>query len=372
VAVHRTIVALAVIVVLTTAPRVPDRDGAAVGDERASAIARGARLFATEFLPQRGLGPLFNQPSCLGCHNTPSPGGTGPDGLGTVTRVGRLTPVGFDPMHGRGGPIARARSVSDPVYSCDLAPGIPAGANVTSVRNAPSLYGVGLIDAIPDEVIAAGVILRGGVLGRPHRIRSADGQERIGRFGWKAETVTLRQFVAEAFRNELGITNPLAPVDLMGRSEPGRRCVGESEGLEDDGRLVDAVTAFLAALPAPAAPIAIVARPGSVREDRLRRLPYAEPAAGQSRRAALFRPPAARPRPGSGRESRSRPGERPGLAYDALWGLGRRSRLLHDGRARSIGEAIRAHGGEAAPATRDFHRLSPKDRDELLAFLADL
>lgn len=38
----------------------------------------------------------------------------------------------------------------------------------------------------------------------------------------------------------------------------------------------------------------------------------------------------------------------------------------------AIGEAIRAHGGEATPAMRDFHRLSPKDREELVAFLADL
>jgi CxxC motif-containing protein (DUF1111 family) len=67
----------------------------------------------------------------------------------------------------------------------------------------------------------------------------------------------LRQFVAAAFRNELGITNPLAPVDLAGHAGPGRgRCVGENEDIEDDGSLVDAVTAFLVALPAPAASIA--------------------------------------------------------------------------------------------------------------------
>ena len=369
---YRTIVALAVLVVLTTVPRVPHRDGAAVGDERASAIARGARLFATEFSPQQGLGPLFNHPSCLGCHNTPSPGGTGPDGLGTVTRVGRLTPVGFDPMHGRGGPIARARSVSDPVYSCDLAPGIPAGANVTSVRNAPPLYGVGLIDAIPDEVIAAGAVLRGGVLGRPHRIRSADGQERIGRFGWKADTVTLRQFVAEAFRNELGITNPLAPVDLVGRSGPGRRCVGESEGVEDDGRLVDAVTAFLAALPAPAASIA--SGHGQALFARIGCDTCHTPSLPLGDRGVPLYSDLLLHDLGPDLDDKVVQGQARGRDWRTtpLWGLGRRSRLLHDGRALSIGEAIRAHGGEAAPAMRDFYRLSPKDRDELLAFLADL
>lgn len=151
---RRATVALALVVFLATAARGRDRQEA-VGDERAGALARGARLFAAEFAPDQGLGPLFNHTSCLGCHRNPSPGGTGPDGLGTVVRVGRLTAVGFDPMHDRGGPIARARSVSERGLPCDLAPGIPAGANLTSVRNAPALYGVGLIDAIADEVTGA-------------------------------------------------------------------------------------------------------------------------------------------------------------------------------------------------------------------------
>src|SRR6185312_5127706 len=151
---------------------------------------------------------------CAGCHATPAPGGMGPDGLGIATRVGRLTVSGFDPMTGRGGPIARARSVGDLGLTCDLAPGIPAGANVTSVRNAPDLRGDGLIDAIPDEAIAAGAVPRGnGVHGRANRVKGADGRERVGRFGWKSDTASLRQFVADAFRNELGITSPLAPVD---------------------------------------------------------------------------------------------------------------------------------------------------------------
>ena len=172
-----------------------------------------------------------------------------------MTRVGRLTASGFDPMRGLGGPIARARSVSERGLPCDLATGIPAGANITSVRNAPALYGVGLIDAIADEVIAANAIANGPVHGRAHRVRGADGRERINRFGWKADTATLRQFVAEAFRNELGITSPLAPVDLSRGAAGRRRCAGDHGGLEDDGSLLDAVAAFLAALP-PLAPIA--------------------------------------------------------------------------------------------------------------------
>ncbi len=55
-----------------------------------------------------------------------------------------------------------------------------------------------------------------------------------------------------------------------------------------------------------------------------------------------------------------------------LWGLGLRPRLLHDGRAHTIAEAIAAHGGEAAAARTRFAAISADDREALLAFLAGL
>ena len=108
-------------------------------------------------------------------------------------------------MIGRGGPFARAHSIAELGYACDLTPGVPAGANVTSVRNAPALFGDGLIEAIPDRVIiarAAAEKLK-GKLGTPNLVRGPDGRIRVGRFGWKADIATLNQFVAQALRNEL-------------------------------------------------------------------------------------------------------------------------------------------------------------------------
>jgi hypothetical protein len=179
-------------------------------------VAQGERLFALDFTPERGLGPLFNGTSCLTCHNTPSAGGMGVNGLATVLRVGRLHQTGFDPLVGQGGPMVRAHSVAELGQPCGLALGIPAGVNLTSIRNTPPLFGSGLIDALPDDAILVGAVPRGhGVHGRPHLVRDAQGRERVGRFGWKADTATLLQFVADAFRNELGLTNPLAPTDLL-------------------------------------------------------------------------------------------------------------------------------------------------------------
>jgi hypothetical protein len=167
-------------------------------------VAQGERLFALDFTPERGLGPLFNGTSCLTCHNTPSAGGMGVNGLATVLRVGRLRQTGFNPLVGQGGPIVRAHSVAELGQPCGLALGIPAGVNMTSIRNSLPLFGSGLIDALPDAVIMAGAVPRGhGVHGRPHLVRDAQGRERVGRFGWKADTATLLQFVADAFRNRV-------------------------------------------------------------------------------------------------------------------------------------------------------------------------
>src|SRR5262249_11872009 len=106
--------------------------------------------------------------------------------------------------------------------------------------------GLGLIDRIPDAVLRAGAATGKG---RAHIVRDALGNERIGRFGWKADTATLEQFVGEAFRNELGITNPIAPTDLV---SPSSGCGGQpSARLKDDGSVVRAVTAYIASMPPP-------------------------------------------------------------------------------------------------------------------------
>jgi CxxC motif-containing protein (DUF1111 family) len=301
-------------------------------------------------------------------------GGRGADGLATVLRVGHLTGDGFDPLLDRGGPVARTRSVAELGIACRLTPGIPAGANVTSVRNSPPLFGLGLIDTIPDDAILAGAIDHDdGVHGRPNIVRDPDANERVGRFGWKAATASLERFVAEAFRNELGITSRLAAIDSPApASDPADRCAGESDTPEDDGVLVEAVSAYVASLPAPR-PVAS----GSTGESVFQRTGCASchtpslPAAGGDIRLytdlllhdmgpalddAVVQESAA------GRDWRTTP----------LWGLSSRARFLHDGRARTLRAAILAHDGEAAHAVARFRELAGDELDELMTFLASL
>jgi CxxC motif-containing protein (DUF1111 family) len=318
---------------------------------------RGRVVFATTFTPAQGLGPLFNNTSCLGCHNTPVPGGGGLDGLATVLRIGQLTNAGFDPMLGRGGPLARAHAVSELGVPCPLSAGVPSGANATSVRNAPALFGDGRIDMIPDAVILAGAVARDdGIHGRPNLV---DG--RVARFGWKADTLNLRQFIGEAFRNELGLTTPIAPTDF----ESAGACGGDTGAPEVDGSIGADVFAYVANLPAP---------PPSRGDPTLfNRLGCGECHVASLGGVALysdlllhdmgralddgFTQAAA-----TGHDWRTAP----------LWGLSQRSRFLHDGRARSIEAAILAHSGEAEAVAQRFRALPATDRSALLAFLSTL
>ena len=367
-------VALGVLVAATAPELISVSLGGTAPSDPTGLKTRGAVLFVTRFTPEQGLGPLFNQNSCVGCHAVPNAGGTGPDGLGTATRVGRLSATGFDPMTDRGGPVARAHSVAEDGLPCDLTAGIPAGANVTSVRNASDLHGTGLIDAIPDEEIAAGAVPKGdGVRGRVHWVRDADGRERVGRFGWKADTVTLRQFVANAFRNELGITSPLAPADLTPAGPPGRRrCPGEGAGVEDDGSTVEAVTAFLAALPPPA-PRASFKR-GEALFGTVGCAACHTPSLADGRRRVPLYSDLLLHDLGPDLDDKVVQGRAGGRDWRTapLWGVGARPRLLHDGRAHTVEQAILVHGGEAAAARQRFRSLSQQEREALLTFLAGL
>ncbi len=329
---------------------------------------RGAALFRAQFTPEQGLGPLFNEQACSSCHLEPEVGGVGKGGLATVLRVGRLTDAGFDPMLGRGGPFARTHSVSELGVSCDRSAGIPAGANVTSVRNAPSLFGTGLVEAIPEAAIRAGAAQRrDGVSGRPNLVRGPDGRERVGRFGWKAETPTLEGFVAEALRNELGVTSLLAPA---GSLPAGRaRCPGESASPEASEDVVRALSAFVASLPAPEprghqpAGEAVFVQTGcnachvATLSRATRDVPlYSDLLLHDMGRALDDRVVQGTAR---GAEWRTAP----------LWGLSSRPRYLHDGRADSIDAAIVAHGGEASVSARRFAKLPEAERRALLDFL---
>jgi CxxC motif-containing protein (DUF1111 family) len=286
-------------------------------------------------------------------------------------RVGRLTDAGFNPMFGRHRIEAHDHAISELGVACDRAAGIPAGANVTSVRNTPPLFGSGLIDAIPDEVIRAGAVARAdGVRGRPNLVRGPDGREDVGRFGWKSDTPTLELFVAEAFRTELGVTSPLAPAGLLPAGTD--RCPGESSAPEIDRDDVRAVVAFVAGLPAPRPRSSHPA--GEMVFEETGCATCHVPTLQAGTRAVPLYSDLLLHDMGPGLDDAVVQGSAAGRDWRTtpLWGLSDRTRFLHDGRADGLRGAILAHGGEAAAAQRRFRSLSKDQLRSLLEFLRTL
>jgi CxxC motif-containing protein (DUF1111 family) len=261
-------------------------------------------------------------------------------------------------------------------------------------RRAPiPLFGAGLVEAIPDETL---LNLedpldrnRDGVSGRAAMVTDAASREpRVGRFGWKAQHATLIAFAADAYRNEMGITNDLFPREAMfGIDEAlARRCDGrpDPEDVPDRStgrRGIDNFESFMRFL----APVARSHSDETTREgERL----FTAIGCHSCHVPALATGPS--PNPLFNRQAvllfsdlllhdvGTADGIRQGVAdateirTPALWGLRMRRPLMHDGGSATIEDAIGRHRNEADLARSGFERLSPQDRQRLLAFLRSL
>ena len=208
----------------------------------AALAADGERFFHQVFTPEAGLGPLFNERSCVVCH--PGPGGASTLANHFARRVahiddvtGRVTSVEHP-----NSPMARRHSTRE-LGNGDVPPAaLPRDANLSSLRMPLALFASGAIDRVDDAAIEAQAVSKGdGIKGRVNRVQGVDGRTRVGRWGWKADIAKLDEMVADAFANELGITSALA-------ARPSAQA-------KDDGRLVRSVAAYLRVL-APAAAVA--------------------------------------------------------------------------------------------------------------------
>jgi CxxC motif-containing protein (DUF1111 family) len=180
-----------------------------------------------------GVGPIFNERACGNCHIEGAIGGSGPN---TERRFGRFVNGFFDPLDELGGTLRQLFTVANfnnpnlpaasrgrcqagnPTLCCVPAEQIPAAATVRNVgRVTTALFGLGLVDAIPDSFFdglaaAQPAAIRGIVNRVPIFLPNpGDGSQallgtRVGRFGWKAGVSTLMQFSADAYNNEMAIT----------------------------------------------------------------------------------------------------------------------------------------------------------------------
>jgi CxxC motif-containing protein (DUF1111 family) len=262
------------------------------------------------------------------------------------------------------------------------------------VRRVPiPVFGTGLVEAIPDEAILALEDPvdrnRDGVSGRAAIITDrATGERRVGRFGWKAQHATLLAFGADAYRNEMGITNDLFSQEVaVGISQERMRVcdpIPDPEDIRDlrtGRRGIDNFASFMKFL----APLGR----GSI-DDTVRN---GERVFGAIGCAACHTPmlttgPSANPLfnrvpvplfsdlllhdIGTGDGIQQESGAPEEIRTPALWGLRFRRPLLHDGSAATIEDAITRHGGEAALASQGYRQGTAEDRAALLAFLRSL
>ena len=365
-----------------------------------------------------GLGPLYNEASCVGCHHQ---GGTGGGG-DNHRNVLMLTAVAGSAQSLKGATVFQGEME-------DLHPGFRNRASIvvhrhattaaieerlkkiesfTAVqtreeikvlrkgsRNTPAIFGAGLIDAIPDTVLRAAEKrtfpsfpeIKGRVSGLP------DG--RLGRFGWKGQIASLDDFVRAACSNELGLEVPgqhQASMATAKEFDPSRL------KLDMDEEQCELLIRFVSRLDPPvrratdggnlppwgylvfqSIGCATCHTPnlGTVRglySDLL----LHDMGESSSDSGTYYGAPVAPPPSSGDLADAKEQARRSGMAAPTewrtppLWGVADSAPYLHDGRANTLDDAIRRHDGEAAKTQARYTRLAASDRKALLAFLNSL
>jgi CxxC motif-containing protein (DUF1111 family) len=371
--------------------------------------------------PDSGLGPRFNSNSCVSCHGAPAPGGSSPARnpqvpMATEYGAGNTLPSFVRPN----GPAIVARFVSNPDGSPDggvhalftITGRVDAGKcsiqqpdfntalaqNNVVFRIPTPLFGLGLVEAIPDSAILANKAANAaakaalGIAGRENRSAN-DGT--ITRFGWKAQTKSLEIFAAEAYNVEMGVTNALFPTERdetpgcllnpLPEDQPNLTATTATAAASD----VTAFAQFMRYLAPPQAPPQGPPDPSVTRGAQtfaqigcaLCHTPSfttgASTSAALDHKTVTLYSDLLLHRMGKGLADGVSQGQAGGDEFRTapLWGLGARIFLLHDGRTPDLMQAISAHAGaesEANGVVNAFQALPASSVQDLLSFLRSL
>ncbi len=263
-----------------------------------------------------------------------------------------------------------------------------------SLRVAPAVIGLGLLEALPEATILAAADPEDadgdGISGRPHWLKSIEtGETVLGRFGWKANNASLREQNADAAFHDLGLTNPLFPKENCQRQP--ENCAKET-AVDLEEIFLQKLTHYTSLLAVPkrrqvsdpqvqhgekifmnlgCASCHRVAMQTGNDENHLPELrqqwiyPFTDLLLhDMGEGLADDRPD----QEATGQEWRTPP----------LWGIGLikavndHQFLLHDGRARGVEEAILWHGGEAESIKEAFMNLPKAEREAIIAFVNSL
>jgi len=352
--------------------------------------------------PEAGLGPRFVAQSCIACHvrngrgravadealvRVPLQAGFGP-------QVQDKAVLGAEPEASVSIQWQQAREGGHVLRAPDVVLNRPDGGPVPaslarSLRIAPPLLGMGLLEAVPESAITARADPEDtdgdGISGRAHWLLGSDGQRRLGRFGWKAISPGVREQSASAYREDMGLTTPVsADSDLDDAGRPA----------DISNQELDLVTFYSQTLGAPRTgqpARSTLVRHGQELFQQLHcagcHVPSLQTGAHPDAVAKVIGNQTIWPYTDLLLHDMG-PGLDDGVAElgaassewrtAPLWGIGLTQKVnpqatfLHDGRARSLEEAILWHGGEASSSRGRYLALAPGQRRALLRWLQQL
>jgi CxxC motif-containing protein (DUF1111 family) len=343
--------------------------------------------------PTQGLGPLYNADSCGSCHFNPVTGG--------ISEVTELR-AGHHDGHGifvdaPGGSLINSNALPGVPM-----PYVPDREHIRSFRTSLNILGDGYVEAIADDTLveiarSQSDRTRGRIAGQVIQVPllEAPGQTRVARFGWKNQHASLTSFSADAYVNEMGITTPIFPTE---RTSLGVDVSAFSQGSvpNNPGDDVDTFARFMRATKAPprdlAAAISANAQQGAHLFEAIGcgtchvSTMVTAPAGTMINGGTLTVPDALGNKiihpfgdfllhdvgTGDGIVQNGGQDTANKLRTAPLWGARMRNRLMHDGNSLTFDNAIERHRGEAEEVSERFRRLSPQQRNALIAFLHSL
>src|SRR5262249_50714398 len=134
----------------------------------------------------------------------------------TETRFGTITNGAFDPLVEHGGSLIQGNGIGPQGACTFVGEVVPAQATLVARRRTTPLFGLGLVDAVPDATFFALARKQAhsepATAGRPNIVTDVTtGRPAVGKFGWKSQVPSLLVFSGDAYLNEMGITTPMFP-----------------------------------------------------------------------------------------------------------------------------------------------------------------
>jgi len=377
-----------------------------------------------------GLGPLYNAQSCRECHQNPVSGAASQVTelrVGHQGRDGRFLNPEIPIAHGA--EVITGRSLVNDRAICpngafsnnEIQERVPDTEMIRTFRLSLSLLGDGFVEAVADQTLvnlaeqqckSSHKKICGQILRVP--IVEAPGQMGVGRFGWKDQHASLLSFAADAYLNEMGITNRLQPDEVTTLcntvSEPND--TPGQDGLSD----IDHFARFIRATKAPARDTkqasTVLSRQGWTLFEKIgcstcHTETMTTAPAGTKINGGTFTIPAALGSitfhpygdflmhdvgTGDGilqaipehygkkvfrlmsdyMAKQDFESSRNKIRTAPLWGVRLRPRLMHDGASLTFRDAILRHAGEAKHVTTQFEKLKSEDQEAVIEFLKSL